>query len=319
MVDHGPIVYHLFCTLIAFFSIFFAYQLSRKNPHSFLMPFFYFVSLDSLLTLVDVIFRILPAQLTVTGQISMVPPVFRVLMALFKLPLELLLFYFFMITIIKLYNQVLKRWFLSLFWVVMGLFFAATLLGAIQYFDRGTDVFFQNLQFPLTVVLFVILFSSCLWVLLRYYGKENSGGLYLLFPINYLFFFFFQFLLIFHSFYGVWVTALVFSIHLPVLALLPRHLRKTGHLPMSGEGFAPIDLTTFYVEKGISPREQEIVAYLVMGHSNKDIEDKLFISRRTVENHLYKVYRKLKVKNRVQLMSLVERMKLTASETQKIH
>ncbi len=283
------------------------------------MPFFYFVSLDSLLTLVDVFFRILPAQLTVIGQISMVPPVFRVLRALFKLPLELLMFYFFMITIVKLYNQVLKRWFLSLFWVVMGLFCAATLLGAIQYFDSGTTVFFQSLQFPLTVVLFIILFSSCLWVLLRYYGKENSGGLYLLFPINYLFFFFFQFLLIFHSFYGVWVTVLVFSIHLPVLALLPRHLRKTGHLPMSGEVFAPIDLTTFYVEKGISPREQEIVAYLVMGHSNKDIEDKLFISRRTVENHLYKVYRKLRVKNRVQLMSLVERMKRTASETQKIH
>jgi DNA-binding CsgD family transcriptional regulator len=56
---------------------------------------------------------------------------------------------------------------------------------------------------------------------------------------------------------------------------------------------------------GITRREQEIMALLVEGKSNKEIEDQLCISFSTVKNHVYNLYRKLEVNSRAQLMHLV--------------
>lgn len=55
---------------------------------------------------------------------------------------------------------------------------------------------------------------------------------------------------------------------------------------------------------GISRREQEIIALVLEGCSNRDIEDRLFISLATVKDHIYKIYKKTGVKNRVQLVNL---------------
>jgi DNA-binding CsgD family transcriptional regulator len=56
---------------------------------------------------------------------------------------------------------------------------------------------------------------------------------------------------------------------------------------------------------GITRREQEVMALLVEGKSNKEIEDLLCISFSTVKNHVYNLYRKLKVNSRAQLVHLV--------------
>jgi LuxR family transcriptional regulator of csgAB operon len=39
--------------------------------------------------------------------------------------------------------------------------------------------------------------------------------------------------------------------------------------------------------------------------SNADIEKKLYISSHTVKNHIYHIYQKLGVKNRVQISNLI--------------
>ena len=54
-----------------------------------------------------------------------------------------------------------------------------------------------------------------------------------------------------------------------------------------------------------SPREQQIVALLADGCSNKEIADRLGLRLQTVKNHLSRVYRKFGVPNRVQLAVLV--------------
>jgi ligand-binding sensor domain-containing protein/DNA-binding CsgD family transcriptional regulator len=55
---------------------------------------------------------------------------------------------------------------------------------------------------------------------------------------------------------------------------------------------------------GVSRREQEIIELLLLGRSNKEIEDALFIAESTVRNHIYSIYQKLDVRNRLQLISL---------------
>ncbi|HEV2108771.1 MAG TPA: response regulator transcription factor [Thermomicrobiales bacterium] len=52
-------------------------------------------------------------------------------------------------------------------------------------------------------------------------------------------------------------------------------------------------------ETRLSPREVEVLDCLVMGQSNKEIGDALFITEQTVKNHMTSVLRKLHVDDRV--------------------
>jgi DNA-binding CsgD family transcriptional regulator/energy-coupling factor transporter ATP-binding protein EcfA2 len=56
-----------------------------------------------------------------------------------------------------------------------------------------------------------------------------------------------------------------------------------------------------------SGREREIVMLVVAGLSNRQIADRLVISVRTVEGHLYRIFAKLGIKNRDQLIYLTSR------------
>lgn len=52
----------------------------------------------------------------------------------------------------------------------------------------------------------------------------------------------------------------------------------------------------------ISKREQEIAQLVLRGKSNKEIEDELYISLVTVKSHIYRIYKKLGIKSRTELM-----------------
>jgi len=68
-------------------------------------------------------------------------------------------------------------------------------------------------------------------------------------------------------------------------------------------------LNRFFSKYNISKREQEILLLILNGDSKKSIEEKLFISAHTVKNHIYNIYRKLGIKNRVQLVNMVQASK----------
>jgi DNA-binding CsgD family transcriptional regulator len=65
------------------------------------------------------------------------------------------------------------------------------------------------------------------------------------------------------------------------------------------------DFDSFFEKYGISKREGEIIDLIIKGHSNREIEDKLFISLETVKKHIYNIYKKTGVKNRLQLNYLI--------------
>ncbi|MEZ6931826.1 LuxR C-terminal-related transcriptional regulator [Aeromonas sp. S16(2024)] len=53
----------------------------------------------------------------------------------------------------------------------------------------------------------------------------------------------------------------------------------------------------------LTAREHEIVRHLMTGASNTEIADSLFVSEHTIKSHLYNVFKKLNVKNRLQAVS----------------
>jgi DNA-binding NarL/FixJ family response regulator len=59
--------------------------------------------------------------------------------------------------------------------------------------------------------------------------------------------------------------------------------------------------TTVVREKNaLTDREMEILALVSIGSGNDDIAEKLFISPHTVKTHLYKIFQKINVPNRLQ-------------------
>lgn len=51
---------------------------------------------------------------------------------------------------------------------------------------------------------------------------------------------------------------------------------------------------------GITDRELEILSLVSMGATNEEIAKKIFISPHTVKTHIYKIFKKINVKNRLQ-------------------
>lgn len=65
---------------------------------------------------------------------------------------------------------------------------------------------------------------------------------------------------------------------------------------------------------GLSNREMEILTYVVKGASNRDIGISLFISEKTVKNHLSNIFRKLEVEDRTQAALKAVKLKLVQLE-----
>jgi DNA-binding CsgD family transcriptional regulator len=65
---------------------------------------------------------------------------------------------------------------------------------------------------------------------------------------------------------------------------------------------------------GLTRREAEVLGYLAVGHSNKEIAAELFLSERTVERHITNVYRKIGTHRRTEAMAFALRYGLADVE-----
>ncbi len=62
----------------------------------------------------------------------------------------------------------------------------------------------------------------------------------------------------------------------------------------------------------LTKREVEVLTLVIEGFSSKEVADKLFVSKRTVDFHLANIYDKLQVSNRVQAFRCATRLGLIA-------
>ncbi len=89
---------------------------------------------------------------------------------------------------------------------------------------------------------------------------------------------------------------------LPMVFLLQFCRSQQIHSEEQFRGAPSLD---YVVSKfAISIRERGVLELLLAGKNNKEIADELFISPNTVRNHIYSIYGKMAVKNRVQLVAV---------------
>lgn len=102
-----------------------------------------------------------------------------------------------------------------------------------------------------------------------------------------------------------WLALIQIGFPFPVLAALEGYARRRA---AAGSPTLFSSSTPEALEgAGVTPREAEIVGMVMRGFSNKEIEAKLFISLETVKKHLSSIYRKLGVKNRLQLSLIMQK------------
>ncbi len=84
--------------------------------------------------------------------------------------------------------------------------------------------------------------------------------------------------------------------------LMIRELLHGNGRPLQGKTVSD----AFIRDYGISSRERDVLEKLIEGKTNRIIADELFISTRTVETHIYKIYRKSGASNKVELLRILE-------------
>lgn len=62
--------------------------------------------------------------------------------------------------------------------------------------------------------------------------------------------------------------------------------------------------STPLVDAGLTPTERDVVALVLQRHTNAEIARQLFMSKRTIELHLTRVFRKVGVARKSQLIEL---------------
>jgi len=76
----------------------------------------------------------------------------------------------------------------------------------------------------------------------------------------------------------------------------------TGLMQIAGDELAIAGIVNSYQ---ISNREQEIIRLILDGKSNQAIADELYVSLKTVKNHVYNIYQKMGLKSRYELIRVM--------------
>jgi len=224
--------------------------------------------------------------------------------------LSIYLFFYLMRSLIEKEASPSFNKFYFIFWAII---FLAQVLLTKNYFDTKDDrllkYFYQGVNL-LAIISFCLI---ALYLLLKVKGITEGIRKKALrsFGLIYLICFVFVYSLTskyilpyFGSFRVPVVIFLFFTQNLPALLYLKHYLDKYYVEPQI-QLETEADLKGFFSKHEISKREQEIIVLMLKGKSNRDIEKELFISLHTVKNHIYNIYQKLGVKNRLQINNLI--------------
>ena len=107
-----------------------------------------------------------------------------------------------------------------------------------------------------------------------------------------------------HQIFGLLFILGYLGFHLIPVLFLHLYLQKHYVAKVENENFAD-NMSTIIGKFGISKRETEVFELICKGMTNQEISDSLFISVQTVKDHIYRIFLKTGVKNRVQLTNLL--------------
>lgn len=292
--------------------IFFAFRLWQKYMHRFLYFLFIYIGLFYGYIFLSYNGRAF-AKLLSDSNYNLI--ITYLINAIVTTPLLLISIYFLVKWEADLLGIKLHKIFKFGFWTVQFLLMAFLFTLFITFISSRSEEsilpYIKALGYSISIML---LFSYLFLVFgSRIIEKKRRRILSRNLGIIYLWILFIQFLLsdiLRMPFYedvilnNMFMFGMLFLLNLVPLVYLYFYLKK-HHLDL---GFSIPDLNGInrsLMDYGLTDREKEIIELIIAGMSNKDIGRKLFISIKTVKNHISSIYLKTSVKNRVQLSNFI--------------
>jgi DNA-binding CsgD family transcriptional regulator len=299
-------VYVLAVSLAAL-TIGWAASLAKNSGRKLHQLFFFFVAVNDLVSLSDVLFRFLPARV---GPVRAV--VGPLVSGFLNFPLMAAFSYLTIAVLLELAGFAFPKTLKRIYAVYWGLLFCGFLVAEVRHIvDKDLRLTNQLMPFfnaaiivsGLGASLFVFLHGGVIQDLReRRFVRRMSA------------YFFAAFVIFGLLFYGplhfdpalrvLGRSLLGFAYLFPLLAWFQARFRETKDAPLTILAGGGDVLERWLEGRRLSPRERQIARFVLEGKSNKTIEQELYIGKRTVESHLYSIYQKLGVKNRLQLARL---------------
>jgi DNA-binding CsgD family transcriptional regulator len=313
-MNYFSIALYIFSVSIGFSTIYIAYEMSRKYRLKYLSTYLYFLISFYILGFFNLIGRYL-ALTALGGQPQQTRMLVNYLFGFMNFPFVVFSIYLFL----YLMRGFLEKESLPTFNKFYFGFWAAVFLGQVlltkNYFDTNNDqllrYFYQSINLASIVgfcliALYMLVKSRDLTDMNQRTAAKNFGLIYLL-CFGFVFTVTSKFILpYFGPFKVLIIIFLFFTLNLPPLLYLRLYLNKY-HLAPLAQPDTEAELQGFFSKHEISKREQEIIRLMLKGKSNNEIMKELFISLHTVKNHIYNIYQKLEVKNRLQINNLIRK------------
>ncbi len=299
------------------YAILITYQLQKKYRLSYLSTYLYFQIFINVFGIYGILGRLI-ARKILQQQVSVVQPVETIghFFSLLGIPFLILAWYMFIRLCREIVEKKLSRTFnLVYFFALVFIFFACgSVILLLNLSESGDEQYalFSTAIFFLVVTLEILAIVLALPQLLIHASKiqdRNKQKAIRTFALLNLVIFCAGIIL----FIPAQKSNLLAALHLLVFL--------SGNIPpvlywrayMKKHSIAPSIQKTdeavwnqFVQEFKISRREEEVIQQLCEGKTNKEISDALFISLQTVKDHVYRIYQKTDVKNRVQLINLIQ-------------
>ena len=96
----------------------------------------------------------------------------------------------------------------------------------------------------------------------------------------------------------------IYASNLPALLYLRANADRV-FAPVKAEAATKIGMEHVFEKFGVTKREQQVVQKICLGKTNKQIAEELFISLQTVKDHTHRIYSKIGVNSRMQLVQLM--------------
>jgi DNA-binding CsgD family transcriptional regulator len=103
---------------------------------------------------------------------------------------------------------------------------------------------------------------------------------------------------------GVVALLAVHASNLPPLLYLRAQADRVFS-PVKAETVTKVGMEHVFERYGVTKREQQVVQKICLGKTNKQIAEELFISLQTVKDHTHRIYSKIGVNSRMQLVQLM--------------
>jgi DNA-binding NarL/FixJ family response regulator len=86
---------------------------------------------------------------------------------------------------------------------------------------------------------------------------------------------------------------------------LEAQLSTAVHAVCSGQLSLPRELRSWFGKPRLSPREKQVLSMVVLGFTNREIANKLFLAESTIKSHLSSAFEKLGVRSRSDAVALI--------------